>query len=421
MKNYDIVLFLILTISYVLPKQKKTSYDLLLEWGKNHSVFVSDKIAMNYTDENNRNYYVKQEIKKGEVIISVPTAILLNIESALKLSGPKIKKQFEAYKKQNFETKIDNSYKELMSYRVDQSFLAYLMTVANKNKSKKSKFYQFYKYYFNTFETDLERYPLFYSTEQMRLLMFTQFGNELMQTKEMFDEEFGIFEKYIYKKTLDQDEYTKYRIFSFNKLVNVSGISSLVPFIDFLETNPVNSNLQLNSTNDNKAITIVAKEDIKVTDRLVISVVQMPNSGSYITYGRIYEENKDYVETYKIPKVCVSFLKEKKLDPLMATNEIVELTGRKFFEEALQTYQEISLSLKEDGSIVSALRLFFENMKLVRKEYDTVTPSVLYKTFFQTKYVKNIKSILDTEKRYLDKKIRQMKKVINEAALNKDL
>ena len=421
MKYFYIFLFFILTISYVLPKNKKTNYDLLLEWGKNHSVFVSDKIAMNYTDENNRNYYVKQEIKKGEVIISIPTAILLNIESALKLSGPKIKKQFEAYKKQNFETKIDNSFKEIMSYRVDQSFLAYLMTVANKNKSKKSKFYQFYKYYFNTFETDLERYPLFYSTEQMRLLMFTQFGNELMQTKEMFDEEFGIFEKYIYKKTLDQDEYTKYRIFSFNKLVNVSGISSLVPFIDFLETNPVNSNLQLNSTNDNKAITIVAKEDIKVTDRLVISVVQMPNSGSYITYGRIYEENKDYVETYKIPKVCVSFLKEKKLDPLMATNEIVELTGRKFFEEALQTYQEISLSLKEDGSIVSALRLFFENMKLVRKEYDTVTPSVLYKTFFQTKYVKNIKSILDTEKRYLDKKIRQMKKVINEAALNKDL
>ena len=147
----------------------------------------------------------------------------------------------------------------------------------------------------------------------------------------------------------------------------------------------------------------------------------MPNSGSYIAYGRIYEKNKNYVETYKNQKVCVVFLKEKKLYPLMVTNEIVELTGKKFFEEALQTYQELSLSLKEDGSIISALRLFFENMKLVRKEYDTITPSVLYKTFFQTKYVKNIKSILDTEKCYLDKKIRQMKKVINEAALNKDL
>ena len=147
----------------------------------------------------------------------------------------------------------------------------------------------------------------------------------------------------------------------------------------------------------------------------------MPNSGSYMTYGRVYEENKDYVETFKIPKVCVAFLKEKKLDPLMATTEIVELTGQKFYLEALQSYQEISLSLKEDGSKISALRLFLENMKLVRKEYDKVTPSVLYKTFFQTKYVKNIKSILDTEKRYLDKKIRQMKKVINEAEVNKDL
>ena len=104
----------IINHTYVLSRNKKTNYDLLLEWGKN-SVYVTDKIAMNYTDENNNNYYVKQEIKKGEVIISVPTAILFNIESALKLSGRKIKKQFEEYKKQNFDTKTDNSYKELMS------------------------------------------------------------------------------------------------------------------------------------------------------------------------------------------------------------------------------------------------------------------------------------------------------------------
>ena len=291
------------------------------------------------------------------------------------------------------------------------------MTIANKNKSNKNKFYQFYKYFFNTFETDLERFPVLYNTEQIRLLIFSLFGNELVQTKEMYDEEFEILQTKIYKKPLDQDEYYKYRIFTFNKLVNISGVSSIIPFVDMLETNPINFNLQINYTYENDSISVMAVKNIKKDDKLKMAVVQMTNSGSLITYGKVYEENKNYIENFRIPKISVNFLKIKNLDPMMAANgDIVDISLQNYYEEIIPIYMDLSKLLKEDGSKVSALRLFQENLLSIRDQYDKVTVSELFKYFYTPKYVNNIRSVLSTEKLYLNKKIREMKQIINKYA-----
>ena len=419
MNNILFSLIIIIITSHIFTTSKKNDYDLLLEWGKNNSIYISDKIAMNYTNENNKNYYVKKKINKDEIIISIPKKLLLNIESVLNLLGPKTKKQYENYKKEHFNNNSNNKKdpNDILSYRIDQSFLAYLMTIANKNKSNKNKFYQFYKYFFNTFETDLERFPVLYNTEQIRLLIFSLFGNELVQTKEMYDEEFEILQTKIYKKPLDQDEYYKYRIFTFNKLVNISGVSSIIPFVDMLETNPINFNLQINYTYENDSISVMAVKNIKKDDKLKMAVVQMTNSGSLITYGKVYEENKNYIENFRIPKISVNFLKIKNLDPMMAANgDIVDISLQNYYEEIIPIYMDLSKLLKEDGSKVSALRLFQENLLSIRDQYDKVTVSELFKYFYTPKYVNNIRSVLSTEKLYLNKKIREMKQIINKYA-----
>ena len=419
MKNILFSLIIIIITSHIFTTSKKNDYDLLLEWGTNNSIYISDKIAMNYTNENNKNYYVKKKINKDEIIISIPKKLLLNIESVLNLLGPKTKKQYENYKKEHFNNNSNNKKdpNDILSYRIDQSFLAYLMTIANKNKSNKNKFYQFYKYFFNTFETDLERFPVLYNTEQIRLLIFSLFGNELVQTKEMYDEEFEILQTKIYKKPLDQDEYYKYRIFTFNKLVNISGVSSIIPFVDMLETNPINFNLQINYTYENDSISVMAVKNIKKDDKLKLAVVQMTNSGSLITYGKVYEENKNYIENFRIPKISVNFLKIKNLDPMMAANgDIVDISLQNYYEEIIPIYMDLSKLLKEDGSKVSALRLFLENLLSIRDQYDKVTVSELFKHFYTPKYVNNIRSVLNTEKLYLNKKIREMKQIINKYA-----
>ena len=91
---YSIIILLFLNISI---KSKTTKeYDLLLEWAKNHSSFyLSDKIAINYTSENVKNFFVIKEIEKNETLMTIPKEMILNIQNGFNLYGPKMKKLYE--------------------------------------------------------------------------------------------------------------------------------------------------------------------------------------------------------------------------------------------------------------------------------------------------------------------------------------
>ena len=413
MKKCMNFLGIIILISYIFSSynKDKNDYDLLLEWGKNNSVYISDKIEMNYTNQNNRNYYVVKKIKKDEIIISIPKSLPLNVASALNILGSKAEKKYKTYKK--IFTDKNKEDKEILSYRIEQSFLAYLMTIANKNKSKKNKLYQNYKYFFNTFETNLENFPVYFSTDQFKSLMFSILGNEVVRIKRIFEEELELLEREIHKKTLDMDEYLKYRLFTFEKFINVSGTSYIIPFVDLLDTNPVNFNLQIQYFVENNTICIVATKDINPQDKLKMAVVQMTNSNSLIFYGKIYEENKNYIEDFLISKISRDYLKQLNLDTLIGDGDAIDITQKKYYEKVLPFYTKLSRLLKEDGSKASALRLFLENMKSIRNSYNKSTISELNKLFYNTKTAEHIKSVLDSEKHYLDKKIREMEKIFN--------
>ena len=416
MKN--IFLLLILLTAYNLSHSKKTDYDYLIEWGKNNSVFISDKIKINYTNENTKNFYVKETIEPNEIIISIPENLLLNINSALKLSSNKFQKQFEKYKKQKFKQAKNNS-SELFNQRIENSFLAYIITMANLNKSPKNKLYQFYKYFFDTCETNLDKFPLFYSTDQIRPFLFSLFSNELIQTREAFEEEYTILQSQITKKQFDLDEYLKYRLFTYNKLVNISEQSSIVPFVDIIDTNPVSFNLQVRYLQDNHTVNVISNQEINPEQKLILAVVEMTNMASLIVYGRIYEENKNFLETFKISKISPIFLRSKNMNLMLSNSNLMDLMKPKFYDEVIPDYMELSKMMNGDGSSVSALKLLVENIEEFRKQYDDVTTSVLMKNFFDTEIVYNIKSVLDTEKNFLDKKIKQLKKIVSYVDTNK--
>ena len=410
MKNHFFLLILFLTI-YNFSDNKKTDYDYLLEWGKNHSVYISNKLGINYTNENNKNFYVKKKINPDEIIISIPKDILLNIDSALKLSPSSVKKQYEKYKQEEFK---EVSYKnnEVLFQRIENSFLAYLITLANKNKSKKNKLYQFFKYFFNTLETNFDRFPLFYSTDQINIFLFSLFGNEIIHTRNLFEEEYNVLNNNIAKKSFDQDEYLKYRLFTYNKLVNISGSSSIVPFIDILDTNPVNFNLQINYTYENQSLSVISSKEIKPKNKLVIAMVEMTNMASLIIYGKTFEESKNYLESFKIAKISALFLHEKKLNPMASDAGLIDLMKPKYYEKMIPQYMELSKLLKGDASSVSAVKLILEYLVFFRGLYDKITTGILLKKFFDINLVNDIKSILETETNFLDKKIRELKKFL---------
>ena len=380
---------------------KSNDYERLLEWGKNHSVFISDKLAMNYTSENIKNFYAKEEISKNETLIIIPKELILNIETALNLLGKKSSKLYEKYKNENFE--FTNQF---IQYRIQQSFLAYLMYAANKHKSGKNKFYSFFKYFFNTLETNLDNFPIFYNSEQFNLLTSSLLGNEIFQTRALFEEEYSILNQKVLSKGLDYDEYMRFRTYTLSKGHNITGICTIIPFVDILDVHPTKYNLKLKFDLDDYGAKVVATKKIKTNRRLMVKIDSMQNSNMLIFYGKTFKELDNTVNNFMVPYISSAYLTERNMDQSWAKNDKIDLAHEKFYEEAMPTYIEFSKKIKEDGSPLSALRIFMGNLKALRKKYDDVTTSQLHKTFFTLKDVENVKRILDTEMRFYDEKMK---------------
>lgn len=376
-------------------------FDTLLKWGKKNGLVFSDKIEMNYTSENIKNYVVKEEIPKNESIMTIPTELLLNIKNALSLAGPKMKKAYEKYQKAKFEYTND-----FLQYRIQQSFIAYLMYSANKYKSDKNQFYQFYKNFFNTFETNLDSNPLLYNAEQFNLLTSTLVGNEIFQIKTLFEEELNILNKKIFpKKKIDYDEYFRYRIFTLSKGKNISDAFTIIPFADMMDVHPSKYNIKLRINLGKYGIKLITTKKIKPGKPLLFKIDTMSNSNYLIFYGKTFEEMENKANTFPVPYVSPLYLKERNLDESWAINEKIDLAREKFYEEAMKTYMDFSKKIKEDGSPLSALRIFKGNLMTLRKKYDEISTSKIHKTFFTLRDIENIKRLVDTEKFIYDQKL----------------
>ena len=399
-----LIISIFLFISNVNCKTTK-DYDLLLEWGLNHSVFISDKIGINYTSENLKNFYVKEEIDKNETIMIIPKELILNIKSALDLYGPKTKKLYQKYKKEKFE--YVNSF---LSYRIQQSFLSYLMLQGNKHDNK---FHKYFQYFMNTFESNLDSFPIFYNNEQFSLLTMSQFGNEIFQTKTLMEEEYNILDQKVLSKGLDYDEYLKYRTFTLSKGNNITGLCSLIPFVDILDIHPTKYNLKLDFNLSDYGVKVITTKKIKMRRRLRLKIDSIQNSNSLIFYGRTFKELENTVSTFSVPYISSQYLTEKNMDQSLAINDKIELTHEKFYEEAMKTYMDFSKKIKEDGSPLSALNLFKDNLNAMRKKYDDVTTSQIHKTFFTRKDIENVKRVLNTEKRFYDEKMKILDTLID--------
>jgi len=405
-----LIITFILLIVNINSKTTKDS-DLLFEWGKNNSVFISDKIGINYTSENIKNFYVKEEIDKNEVIMTIPPELILNIKTALNLYGPKTKKLYDKYKKEKFEY-----VNEFLSYRKQQSFLAYLMLQGSKHNNK---FHKFFQYFMNTFETNLDGFPLFYNNEQFSLLTMSQFGNEIFQTKTLFEEEYSILDQKILSKGLDYDEYLKFRTYTLSKGNNITGLCSLIPFTDILDIHPTKYNLKLEFNLSDYGAKVIATKKIKMKRRLRLKVQTGQNSNSLIFYGKTFKELENTVNSFLVPYISSQYLTEKNMDQSLANNEKIDLAHEKFYEEAMKTYMDFSKKIKQDGSPLSALYIFKDNLNAMRKKYDDVSTSQIHKAFFTQRDIDNVKRVINLEKRFYDEKMKVLDVLIDYTINNK--
>ena len=265
----------------------------------------------------------------------------------------------------------------------------------------------------NTFESNLDSFPIFYNNEQFSLLTMSQFGNEIFQTKTLMEEEYNILDQKVLSKGLDYDEYLKYRTFTLSKGNNITGLCSLIPFVDILDIHPTKYNLKLDFNLSDYGVKVISTKKIKMRRRLRLKIDSIQNSNSLIFYGRTFKELENTVSTFSVPYISSQYLTEKNMDQSLAINDKIELAHEKFYEEAMKTYMDFSKKIKEDGSPLSALNIFKDNLNAMRKKYDEVSTSQIHKTFFSKKDIENVKRVLNTEKRFYDEKMKILDTLID--------
>ena len=405
-KVYFLIIFIFGSI------KSKNSYDYLLEWGKNNSLEISDKLGMRYSSENNKTYYAKDEIPEHTIIMNIPFKIMLNINNALKLlNNKKLSKLYTEYKKNKFRVSIG-----FLPASVDQSFLTYLIYLAYHRQKhyKKNKFYLYFHYLIDTFETNLDNFPIFYNNDQFRLLQGSLSFMESSLMKELFKEEVNKLEDKHNQKSIDLDEYLRFRTLTITKSLNITNITSIVPFLDMFATDPIDYNVNLRLNNTNKNIIAFTTKKIKRGDILYLRTGNFSNIKRFILYGETFEKMNDYVESFPIPIISPKLYKTiYKDDKIYNLDETINLNEKKFYKDALKSYKNFSISKKEDGSDLSAYRLFLKNLEIVREDYNYITTTDIYKQFVNLKDIYNVKRVLDLEKKFLDEKINVLRKFVN--------
>ncbi len=409
--------FLIICIIGLI--KSKTSYDYLLEWGLNNSLIISDKLKMKYTNENNRTYYAKDEIPENTIIMDIPFEIMLNVENALRLlNNKKLKKLYSGYKKETFEIQIG-----FLPASLDQGFLSYLIyLVKHKQKHyKKTKFYQYFKYLFDTFETNLDSHPIFYNNNQLKLLQGSLTFMETILMKELFNEEIHKLESTFKQKSIDSEEYLRFRTLTITKSLNISNITSIVPFIDLFASDPIDYNVNFKLNETNKHLVVFTTKKVRSGDILYIRSGYFSNIKRFLLYGETLEKMKDYIDSFQLPMVSnliLDGIEEKDRDYFL--QDSIDLYKKKFYKKALKLYKKLSIAKKGDGSDLSAYKLFLKNLEMMRDSYNYITISDIYKEFVNIKDIDNVKRILYLEKNFLDKKLKVLRDFISEFEKNKN-
>ena len=404
------LLFLIICILGSL--QGKNTYDYLLEWGLNNSLMISNKLGMRYTNENNKTYYAKEEIPEHTLIMNIPFNIMLNIDNALELlNNKKLNKLYSEYQKTQFEISVG-----FLPATLDQSFLSYLIyLVTHRPKHyKKTKFYQYFHYLLDTFETNLDSYPIFYNRNQLKLLQGSLTYMETLLIRELFKEEVDKLEHVYKQKSIDLDEYIRFRTLTVTKSLNISNVTSIIPFIDMFASDPIdyNVNFKLNETNND--LYVFTTKKIKRGDILYLRSGYFSNIKRFILYGETFEKMKDYIDSYQVPIVTNQMVEDlDENEQISYLNENIELNKKKFYKNILKPYKKLSKRKKGDGSDLSAYSLFLENLEMQRENLNHIKTSDIYKEFFNLKDISNVIRVLDLEKNFLDKKLDTLRKFID--------
>lgn len=379
-------------------------YSNLLKWGLKNGMWISDKINIHFNSVNDKYYVSNSTIEQDELIMKIPFKMFVNTVNLLSSSSVMMQTIYTEllnyYNEKGPESKDDSP-----SARVQEIFLS-LVAYFQKEKT-----YKKVKSYFKTFQNNVDNFPVFYNAEQLRLLLNTSLGGQVELAKYTLDDEISNIQR-ICNKTIDQDKYYRLRTLTVSKSLEVNGTISLIPFIDFFQTNPIKFSVDY-FFDEEEMLIIKAVRKIENNEVLIIKTTEIPNTNGLIFYGKTYE-GIESMSSYSLPVFHPRWMIENEVDneDLKINSNRIELMDEDFFSKAKPFYEKLCVKMGKALTDKNIYGLFLENMKRFQQDYSYVSDSDYYNAFFSRSDAINVKRVVDLEKRLIDNRIRYVEEIV---------
>ena len=399
-------------------------YTNVLKWATSKHLFISPLITMNFLSVNNRSFIANDNIPVNTTILSIPNELFLNINTVLQLCN---NKQRQLYK--NLTSIFNNNYTRTYTtasispnatfvppqLKTDEIFLAFIQSISIPYN--KGKIYKKYKHYFNTYQTNLDNYPIYFTDEQMSLLLNTSIGSQIELAKYTLEEE-AIHLKRLMNNSLlfNFEEYYKYRVLTVSKSIYYNNTVHLIPFIDLFNTSPYTYMVEL--LFDNNAVHVVTTRDVSKDENIILKSFPIPNGNSLMFYGKTYR-NVNTIQSYSIPIIHPLWISEHnlktngdKLELEEDEDDRVELVGDYFYKKSLNKYKKVCKYIGIDDSELNAYGVMYENMNRFRKDYLYLSDYMYGKAFYTKQDAINVKRVIDVEKKIISDKVNYVKEIV---------
>ena len=393
-------------------------YAKLKQHAISNGAFLSNLITIDSSPS--PHFISTSEIPSNTTILSIPYSLFINTNTTFPFLSKLQKRLYTSLSSfflNNTSSSPSSSFASFPSgvtnlpLRVKEIFLSYVQSTSVPHH--KSKLFKRFKHFFNLHSRSvLDKYPIYYTTAQMQLLVNTSFGSQIELTKQSLEDEAITIKGLLNSSSssFSYEEYYKYRVLTIAKGVYVNDDIHLVPFVDLFMTHPTNYKLQYEYDNETQTLNVITVKDVARGEHVVLQGYEVSNLYALLFYGKTFGKEGDYLEKYLIPVVHKLWVIEREGDEEGegaeeeegdVFYEMVDLARDDFHVEAVEKYKRLCKVIGKEVNDLNAYTLMHENFNMFMEDYSYVKDYMYDKEFFTKDDASNVRRVVDAEKKLL--------------------
>ena len=240
-------------------------------------------------------------------------------------------------------------------------------------------------------------------------------GKTLDKVKSLFKDEINVFKNESYfKKDLDFNNFTQYRLFTINNGISIFGHICLIPFYNFFEKGCLEYNAKYNYEIKGH-IKIVAYKYINKGEKIILESPSRTSVERFIFEGISNSNYDKYKNNYLIPAFSPGLYYKYDIDDLdLYKKYFINLLGRNFESRALLIYKNYTKLLKGDEGDAWAYGVLLENIDYYKKYVESFNTTRINNIFENNENRINVEGEMEREFEILEESYLYIREIFEE-------